>query len=118
MIRHATELCRFTRALGGDFVWACPERCDHWNDWRVKALTSNPGAFATSALSAVDWHFVGDARVYIKKMWVFVSTDPAVTETFALFHIDPNADNKTFVGCFGRMAKASAHYPKLFVELF
>ena len=47
LIKHATKFCRLTRAVGCDYVREWPDRCDLWNDWRVKALTSMPVAFAT-----------------------------------------------------------------------
>ena len=45
------------------------------------------------------------------------SSDAAVAEAFRPFAVDPDADNKQFVECSGRIAKRSAHYLPLMCDL-
>ena len=110
---NAAKLCRQTKALGGDYVWEWPSRCALRDDWRVKALTSTPGAFAIIASSAVDWHdFAGEVKVYIKNNLKIWTTDPNLTAAFSPYQKDEHQEGKNFVECRGRIAYRSAHDPK------
>ena len=46
LIQHATRLCKLARVFGGHYTWEWPERCELWQDRRVRSLASASGHFA------------------------------------------------------------------------
>ena len=44
------------KAFGGNYIVERPERCEIWNDWRVKAVTPSPCTFTKQIVSALAWH--------------------------------------------------------------
>ena len=68
LIQHAARICKFVRVLGGHYAWEWPERCELWQDKRIRALASAAGHFALIFASAVDWFaIVRNKEVTIKK---------------------------------------------------
>ena len=54
LIRHGGQLCRYTRDLGGDFIWEWPTASAFWQDDAVQDLCKQSnGSFASVATSAV-----------------------------------------------------------------
>ena len=54
-IHVATRLCKLASVFGGHYAWEWPERCELWQDRRVRSLASAEGHFALIFASAVDW---------------------------------------------------------------
>ena len=70
LIQHAARICKFASVLGGHYIWEWPERCELWQDKRVRALASAAGHFALISASAVVWFaIVRNKEVTIKKRW-------------------------------------------------
>ena len=100
LIRHAAKICRFARVFCGHYTWELPERCELWQDKRVRALASVAGHFALISASAVDWFaVVCNKEVTIKKILKIWITDDRIAKAFYPYHTDSGSDGNTFVEC-------------------
>ena len=106
LIQHTTRLCKLACVLGGHYTWEWPERCELWQDRRVRSLLAVAGHFALISASTVDWFSnVKNNEVTIGKRLKIWTTDDRVAEAFHPYYFDPHNDRKTFVDCSGNVAK-------------